>query len=356
METNPGERVDAQIFRLLRAVRDWGTVSRAAQELKLSYRHAWGLIERAGVALGEPLVIMERGRGARLSALGARLLSAHERAENRLRAQLTAIADELEQALHPAGRAGRATGRLAVRASHDLALARLRDLLFQRTGHILELEFCGSLQSVEALGRGQCQMAGFHWMDPIDGAAAAAIARHLKPRSHLALHFAWRQQGLMVRAGNPKRIRGLADLTRPEVKFINRQRASGTRLLLDRLLSQAGIAPTAIAGYEEEEFTHLAVAASVAGGLADAGFGIQAAAHQLGLHFVPLVRERYLLAMTRQTFRSPALQALVALLRSPEFEAKAGDLVGYDFSRAGEPVPLPGTSGSTRDRAGKMLR
>ncbi|PZP61174.1 MAG: LysR family transcriptional regulator, partial [Azospira oryzae] len=149
---------------------------------------------------------------------------------------------------------------------------------------------------------------------------------------------------------------GLADLTRPEVKFINRQRASGTRLLLDRLLSQAGIAPTAIAGYEEEEFTHLAVAASVAGGLADAGFGIQAAAHQLGLHFVPLVRERYLLAMTRQTFRSPALQALVALLRSPEFEAKAGDLVGYDFSRAGEPVPLPGTSGSTRDRAGKMLR
>jgi len=138
-----------------------------------------------------------------------------------------------------------------------------------------------------------------------------------------------REQGLIVPKGNPKGIRTLADLTRPDVAFINRQRGAGTRVLLDYRLKQAGIRSAAIQGYERQEFTHLAVAAAVASGAADCGMGILAAARALGLDFVPLDHERYDLIIPARFYDDPVLMRLLEICRDPAFAARVSALGGY---------------------------
>ena len=139
----------------------------------------------------------------------------------------------------------------------------------------------------------------------------------------------------MVAPGNPKNIRAIADLTRPGVRFINRQRGAGTRLLLDFLLQEQGLEAAAIQGYEREEYTHMAVAVNVLSGTADAGLGILAAARALGLDFIPLLPERYDLVVPESTFTDPRFQALLAVIRSPDFQDAALALGGYDLQDCG---------------------
>jgi putative molybdopterin biosynthesis protein len=150
------------------------------------------------------------------------------------------------------------------------------------------------------------------------------------------VNLAWREQGLMVAPGNPKQIKAIRDLTRSGVRFINRQRGAGTRLLLDYLLQEEGIDAAQVDGYAREEYTHMAVAVNVASGTADVGLGIMAAAKALGLDFMPLLPERYDLVVPETTFADRRFQTLLEVIRSREFQEAAKALGGYDLKDCGK--------------------
>lgn len=334
-----GERLslDASFLDLLRAVGVTGSLARAARETGVSYRHAWGRIARAAEGLGAPLVQLEQGRGARLTPAGERLLAMDARLRRRLNTEAAPLLAEMAEAL-PRLRKPR-EGALSLRASHDLLLAALRERLDPALP--LDIVFQGSSDSLESLRRGQCRLAGFHLCPQTLPDGRRMLEPFLRGHSIVIILLARREQGLMVGRGNPRSIRRLADLARPQVRFINRQRGSGTRLLFDRLLDEAGVSAAGITGYSNEEFTHQAVAATVAGGGADAGFGIRAAAHLYGLEFIPLAREAYYLACRRRSLGEPAVQKLLQAIRGPELRAAAAALPGYDVTGAGEISGLP---------------
>jgi putative molybdopterin biosynthesis protein len=226
--------------------------------------------------------------------------------------------------------------------SHDMTLDLLADLLRRRNPSLwLSSAHVGSLSGLLALQRGEAHLAGSHLLDEETGDYnVGSIARLLTPAGIrvLLMGFVHRTQGLIVPRGNPLRLESLADLQRPEVTFVNRQRGAGTRVLLDYHLKALGISPRAIAGYERQEYTHLAVAASVASGAADCGLGILAAARALELDFVPLFGERYDLVIPVEHAESPLLQPLLALLRDPErtFARSVQALGGYEVEQMGQ--------------------
>ena len=222
--------------------------------------------------------------------------------------------------------------------SHDLTLDVLADELGQHfPGHRLSSANVGSLGGLLALARGEAHFAGSHLLDDASGEYNAPYLRRILPDTPVVLlGFVQRQQGLIVPKGNPKELRSLADLTRPDVVYINRQRGAGTRVLLDYRLRQAGIHSREVAGYDRQEFTHLAVAAAVASGAADCGMGILAAAHALELGFVPLDEERYDLVIPTATYESELIAPLLAVIRSPDFAARVLALGGYATPHLGE--------------------
>ncbi len=224
--------------------------------------------------------------------------------------------------------------------SHDMALDLLGDVLRQRhPGRSLASANVGSLGGLYALDRGECHFTGTHLIDPETGEYNTPYVRRVCRHLKVALvSMCEREQGLTVAKGNPLGIRGFGDLSRPEVRFVNRQRGAGTRVLLDMRLTALGIDPTSIRGYEREEHTHMASAVAVASGVADCALTIRAAAVALGLEFVPLERERYELAVPAAELGSPHLSALLDSLRSPEFRAAAEGLGGYSAAKAGVEV------------------
>ncbi len=222
--------------------------------------------------------------------------------------------------------------------SHDLTLDLLADELGRRyPGWRLSSANVGSLGGLLALGRGEAHLAGSHLLDEETGEYNLPyIRRYLAGVRVRVIGFVRREQGLIVPRGNPKGIRSLADLTRPDVTFVNRQRGAGTRVLLDYRLKQAGISPRQIQGYERQEFTHLAVAAAVASGAADCGLGILAAARALELDFVPLDHERYDLIVPAHFCETPLLAPLLALLGERDFQARVAALGGYTTAEMGQ--------------------
>jgi len=323
-----GEEVDARMLPLLRAIAQAGSLSRAIRDIGLSYRHAWGLLGKLENALGRQLVKLERGRGAQLTPLGDRLLAGAVQMEEQLGPQLRQMATQIGREL--VGSHSGNKERVVLQASHDLALGKLRELLASGRDCELELHFQGSLDCLAALAHGQCDMAGFHVPDTTGRNALLDQYRPwLKSRALRLVHFATRHQGLIVARGNPLRIRTLADLVGKKTRFVNRQPGSGTRLFLDHLLATHKIRPARINGYQFEEFTHAAVAATIASGMADAGFGIEAAARQHGLDFVPLATERYYLAGRSGTLSRPGPRALLAALDSNAFRVILRGLPGY---------------------------
>ena len=221
--------------------------------------------------------------------------------------------------------------------SHDLTLDLLADEFSRRhPGHRLSSANVGSLGGLLALARGEAHFAGSHLLDEETGEYNVAYIRRLLPETPVVLlGFVQREQGLIVPRGNPKGIRGLTDLARPDVVFINRQRGAGTRVLLDYRLKGAGIDPRAIQGYDRQEFTHLTVAAAVASGAADCGLGILAAARALDLDFVPLDHERYDLVIPAAFYESDVLAPLLAIVRDPAFAARVAALGGYATPQMG---------------------
>jgi len=229
--------------------------------------------------------------------------------------------------------------------SHDLTLDLLAQHLAQHTADApeglvrLSSANVGSQGGLVALRRGEAHLAGSHLLDPDTGEYNLGEVRRYLPGTPVAVvALVGREQGLIVPRGNPLTLRTLADLSRPGVSFVNRQRGAGTRVLLDFELVKIGLSTEEIDGYEREEYTHLAVAAAVASGAAACGLGIAAAARALELDFVPLFKERYDLVIPQEYYTSALLRPLLDLLHDEPFRAAVAALPGYDVSRMGEVV------------------
>ncbi|HXZ47463.1 MAG TPA: substrate-binding domain-containing protein [Usitatibacter sp.] len=322
-----------RLIQLLGAIEEQGNLMRAARKLGISYRHAWGMIRDGARALGAPLLVMSRGRGATLSPLGEQLLWAERRVAARLAPIFRNLESELDMEIDRALRDPAMVFRM--RVSHGFAVELLRDLLVEDRVPV-DLKYCGSMEALAALAAGECEMAGFH--TPAGALQAEALpfcGRWLTPGSQTLIVLCSRRQGLMTAAGNPLGLAGLADLARPGLRFVNRQFGSGTRILLDLLLAREGVESAAIAGYETGEFTHSAVAAFIASGMADAGFGVEAAACKFGLEFLPLVSERYFLVCHDDSLASPFVTRVLETLTSHRFRVAAGQIPGTDATLAG---------------------
>jgi molybdate transport repressor ModE-like protein len=322
------------LLALLAAVDKFGSITRAATDCGYSYRHAWGLLRAFSVQFGTELVVKVRGSGTALSPLAEKLLWADRRISARLTPLLDSLASELQQELasvlpHPALQA------LRITASHGFAVAALV-LQLTRQGITVDVQYRGSTEAVAALARGECDLAGFHIpVGAFRAAAAGSYTRWLNPRQHGLLHLALRTQGIFVAKGNPKGIAGLPDLAQAGLRFVNRQHGSGTRVLLDLLLADAGVDTAAIAGYDTAEFTHAAVAAFVASGMAHAGFGVETAARRFQLDFIPVIREQYFLACRLDALNTPIMRAAQDVMTSAAFKATIAALPGYDGALCG---------------------
>lgn len=231
------------------------------------------------------------------------------------------------------------TDTIVALGSHDLALERLADQFNQDHGS--EIRFIslpvGSLDGLDALRQGLCQMAGCHLLDAESGEYNLPYVRHFFPeRSMRLITLAYRQQGLIVPPGNPLNLRGLEDLARDDVQFINRAAGSGTRIWLDQQLHRLGIPASRVHGYDREAYTHTQVAAAVAQGKASAGIGLQAAARQFNLGFIPLFQERYDLVIPQEGMQNPSIMRLIDSFLSREYRRLIEGLGGYDITHYGE--------------------
>lgn len=323
----------SRLLALLAAIAHSGSIAQAARDNDLSYRHAWGLVQQAERLLGQALLERGRGRGSRLTEAGERLVWSDARIAARLQPLLASLASEL------AGELGRWTPEALpparLHASHGFAVAALHERLQQR-GLAVDIRYRSSLEAVAALARGDCELAGFHVpLGRFERAAAQRYREWLHPGDHALVQLAVRTQGLFVAAGNPLGVRGFSDLARPELRFVNRPAGSGTRMLTDLMLADLDLPTEQINGYRTTELTHAAVAAFVASGMADVGLGVQTAAHRFGLHFIPLLKERYFFAVHRRHLHGPRLQAILQVLQTPAFRAQVAGLTGYDASQTG---------------------
>ena len=219
--------------------------------------------------------------------------------------------------------------------SHDLTLDLLAQFLAARERRLASANV-GSQGGLIALRRGEAHMAGSHLLDPQTGEYNITYIRQYMPDVPVkVIALVGREQGLLVKRGNPKGVKSLDNLSKPGVQFVNRQRGAGTRVLLDYHLNLLGMAKESIAGYSQEEYTHLGVAAAVASGRADCGLGIAAAAQALDLDFLPLFQERYDLVIPREHADSPLLAPLFGLLTERAFREAVTQLKGYDLSVMG---------------------
>jgi putative molybdopterin biosynthesis protein len=231
-------------------------------------------------------------------------------------------------------------GTIVAIGSHDLVLDLAASALHAGDPRVtLASSNVGSLGGLVALRDGLCHIAGSHLLDPATGEYTLPyLDRILAGHEARVVRLVHRDQGLIVAPGNPLDLKGIDDLTRPGVRYVNRQRGAGTRVLLDHELRLRGIGPDAIDGYAREEPTHLAVAAAVAAGRADAGLGIMAAARAFGLDFLPVTREPYDLVVGAQEADSPRLAPLWELLRSDRFRAAVQELGGYGTEEMGRRI------------------
>lgn len=284
--------------------------------------------------VGERLVAapIERGAGALMSLVRAdgilRIPEDSEgiRPEQEVEIELLKSLDDVANTIVAVG-------------SHDISLDVLASELKKRYPQLtLSSAHVGSMGGLMALKRGEAHMAGTHLLDEATGDYNASYIKRYLPGVKMTLvNLAFREQGLIVARGNPKKIEMVGDLTRDGVIFVNRQRGAGTRILLDYKLKLKGIDPAEINGYEREEYTHMAIAAAVLDGVADAGMGILAAANALDLDFVAVATERYDLAIPTG-YVNTQVKALLEILSTKEFKEKVLSLGGYDTSKTGEIV------------------
>ncbi|MFL6699649.1 MAG: substrate-binding domain-containing protein [Vitreoscilla sp.] len=358
-----GEALGPRLIDLLVCVAETGSIAAACQRAGLSYRHAWDTIRHGEVWFGAPLLQMERGRGSRLTPLGDKLVWADRRIAARLAPALDTLASELEVELQrviaPPHRL------LRIHASHGFAIEKLMAMLGD-AGVDVERVYTSSQDAAASLHDGASDLACFHVPHgALEARGWEFYAHWLDPREHVVIDITDRTQGLMVAPGNPLRVQGLADLVRPGLRFINRQRGSGTRFLLDALLGAADVDTGGIVGYEHGEFTHAAVAAFIGSGMADVGFGLERPARHFKLDFIPLATERYFAICRRDALARPEIEQVLAILRSDAFRAEVDALPGYAAGSCGtvhllgdvlaaaglRPIPIPPAASGPRPAA-----
>jgi len=225
--------------------------------------------------------------------------------------------------------------------SHDITIDVLADEIRRTTGRNIRIASgnVGSLGGLIALRKGICHFSGSHLLDTKTGQYNVSfINRYLKGIRVSLFHLVLRDQGLVVQKNNPKGIRGIMDLTRDDISFVNRQAGSGTRILLDYNLARLGIKAESINGYHHEEFTHMSVAVDVLSGAADCGMAIYAAAKALDLEFIAMDREQYDLVIPTDFLKDSNIQSILNTIRSTRFRERVDALGGYDASRSGELV------------------
>ena len=338
----PGDQHGAELgnplFELLAAVIEGGSIRDAAQSLGTSYRYVWGALRKWERVLGEPLISWSQGRKARPTPFAERLLWAERRARTRLQPHIEALRSDLSRVLADAR--DERYQLLTVRASHDLALPVLQQHVAREGGLHLDIGFQGSVEALHALNDRQCLVAGFHVPD-LDRSSifAKALKRVLKPGRHTLIACSRRMQGLMLRPEHAAVVQTFPDVARQGLRFVNRQPGSGTRLLVDHLMHQHAVQPESLLGSPEHvEHTHVSVALCVASAVADVGVGVEAAAMQFGLRFVPLVEENYFLACLTSNIEHPAVQRLRTVLASARWRDILGRLPGY------RPPVVPGAA------------
>ena len=222
--------------------------------------------------------------------------------------------------------------------SHDLTLDLMAQFLAEHDRRLASANV-GSQGGLIALRRGEAHLAGSHLLDVETGEYNISYIRQYMPNIPVkVMALVGREQGLILRRGNPKRIKSLEDLSKSNVQFVNRQRGAGTRVLLDYHLKKIAIHPNSIVGYSQEEYTHLGIAAAVASGRADCGLGIAAAAKALDLDFIPLFNERYDLVIPKAHAESDLLAPLFGLLVDADFRKAVSQLTGYDVSVMGTSI------------------
>lgn len=326
-----------RLIELLCLVQQEGSLLAACQVMGLSYRHGWDLVRSGETLFNTTLLHMERGKGSTLSPLAEKLVWADHRIRARLQPVLDSVASELRSEIERL--TTDAPDAFRVHASHGFSIEKLLETLLGG-GQPVARRYATSTAAAAALRDGQCDACGVHVpLGTQQGRMLAHLGQWLQSDDLQVIDIATRRQGLMVAAGNPCKVYELADLTRKEVRFINRPADSGTRFLLDGLLQDQGIASQHIRGYEQSETTHAAVAACVASGLADVGFGLERPARYFQLDFMPMVTERYVLVCHRAALDHPVAQALLQLLADPAFRSSINALPGYDARAAGSVTP-----------------
>lgn len=332
-----GAALGNPLFDLLMALAEGGSVRHAAQRLGTSYRYVWDALRKWERALGEPLVSWSQGRRARPTDFALKLLWAERRVRTRMQPHIEALRADLARVLADAR--DERHQLLTVRASHDLALPVLQRHVAEASDLHLDLGFQGSVDALRALNARECLIAGFH-VPALRGAApvfSRALKPLLKPHLHKLIACSRRMQGLMVRREHAPLVRTFPDLVQQHLRFVNRQSGSGTRMLVDHLMHEHSMAPASLPGYAEHvEHTHVAVALCVASGVVDAGVGVEAAALQFGLHFIPLVRENYFLACLDGNLHLAAVRRLREVLAGPRWREILRNLPGY------QPADTPG--------------
>jgi putative molybdopterin biosynthesis protein len=226
---------------------------------------------------------------------------------------------------------------ILITGSHDPCVELLAEDLNSKFPELIMLAAnIGSTKGIGALRQGRCHIAGAHLLDPESNEYNFPYLRHLfSGRETIVVCFVHREQGLIVKPGNPMNVNSLEDLCRREVRFVNRQQGAGTRVLLDHHLKRMGIAERDILGYDHQVATHTEVATEIKGGRATVGLGVQAAATAFDLEFIPLARERYDFIIPKQTFYTEPLQKVMDVVRSDRFAQQVEEMGGYDVSEMG---------------------
>jgi molybdate transport repressor ModE-like protein len=332
-------REDAQsllvMLDFLAEIRTSGKIAAAADRAGVSYRHAWNLIEKWSKFFNMPIVVRRKGSGTSLTPFGEKLVWAGQRLEARLRPLLQNLSQELETEINQMLPHGPLV--LRVHASHGFAVPKLRELLSREPDIGVDFRYVSNQSSLVSLAHDECDLAGMHL--PQEGElrkrTIVASKSWLDPNLHRVISFVTREMGLMVRRGNPLGIRGLEQLLDPQIRFVNRDPDSGTRLLFEQLLVRHHIEANRISGYEHSEFTHAAVAAYVASGMADVAFGVEAAARQFELDFIHILTEDYFFVCRRDILELDPVRRVLDTMRSDDFKNAISEIPGYRVKEPG---------------------
>ena len=231
---------------------------------------------------------------------------------------------------------------VVVIGSHDPLLDEMGDMLHVADNDVyMSSSHVGSMGGIMAIRRGEAHAAGCHLLDTATGEYNLAFVRKYFPKGGVKLiRCVGRQQGMMVAKGNPMKIQKFSDIAREGIRYVNRQKGSGTRILTDYLCKQENLDTAAIYGYDREELTHTSVAAQIVSGSADAGMGIYSAAKLYDLDFIPICIEEYDLIVPDRAWETPQVQQMIATLKSEEFKNKILRLGGYTVENPGEIISL----------------